>query len=241
MDRVAYDQGMTGETNDARDEPPLPTHGGRQPADGGRADEISDDRLGGDRVSGDLDELAERLNPTVIAAPPVQVPPVQELGVQELAESLGELAAMPANLVRPLSWLVAVAGFSLSGPALWLVASNIYQNTAGSALPVWACCLFLGTLILVGDATLLRLIPNRLMIRYACFTTAGGIAISAALLGALLISSQHGRLFSLLQLDSAAGSSLRITGGASVAWTFAMFNILTLVTYILGRVAYHQR
>jgi hypothetical protein len=236
---------MSGETKDPRDaQPDVPKDDVPKddvpkddvPKDGVIPNGVIPDGVASASDSSDLTELAARLNPSVVAAPPVQSPPVQEL-----AEIQHELAPIPMNIVRPLCWLLAAAGLSLSGPAIWLVVTNIYHNTAGSALPVWACGLFLLTMIYVGDATLLRIIPNRLVIRCACYTTAGGIAVTAGLLGALLVSSQGSGLFAALQLNSAAGSTLRITGGASVAWTFVMFNVLTLTTYVLGRVAYHQR
>lgn len=183
-----------------------------------------------------LTELAEKLQPSVVVAPPVQTPPVQTSSID-----VDAMTPLPSSMVRPLSWMVAVFGFALSGPAIWLIGVNVYRNVAGRVLPVWACCLLLVSLIVIGDSVLLRVIPNRLTLRCTLYTTATGIALTAAFMGALLISQSDGWLYAALQLDPSVSPTLRITGGGAVAWLFVMFNALILVTYVLGRVAYQQR
>jgi hypothetical protein len=181
-----------------------------------------------------LNELWQDRRPEVVEAPPIQSPPVQNDVNQDEAS---RMAPLSWDLIRPLYWLVSVAAVSLSGPAIWFVALNLYHNAAGSVLPVWACCLFLVTLILMGYASLMRIIPNRITLYASSWAMLSCVVVSASLLGALLVAGPTSELTGGLQLETHVQFPLRISLGASVAWAFVMLNISTLVTYVLGRVA----
>lgn len=181
-----------------------------------------------------LNELSKHLHPAVVESPPIQSPPVQTSDSQDTVQRLTFLGLAQ---IRPLCWLVAIAALSMSGPAIWFVVLNLYHNASGSVLPVWACCLFLVTLILLGFASLMRIVPNRITLYATGWAMLSCVVISALLLGALLVAGPTNAMVGGLQLDTDVVFPLRISLGASVAWAFVMLNISTLVTYIVGRVA----
>jgi hypothetical protein len=185
----------------------------------------------------DLERLAQRLAPAIVSAPPLQRPPVQDV---ERQLELAAMTPLRPQIMQPISWLIAAGALVISAPATWLVVLNVYRNEAGGVLPVWACCLFLAAIILCGHATLLRLVPCRAALEYTWWVLVCGTGVAASFLGALLLAGQNSRLLASLQLHSNQ-LPLRITSSGGAAWSFAILNMLFLLTYVVGRVTFRQR
>jgi hypothetical protein len=160
-----------------------------------------------------------------IAAPPV----VSNLPPAPQAVLLGADRGNVWAAYQLAAAIVIAALFSIA-PAVWDVIEYA-QVPEGQFIARWALALFLLGAVQLAYAAFLVQLPDWTSVWVVTIYSLSLAAVYAAVLGLVLLTSEHGLVVTALQLSD------KLAGGKAVLWCLSMVSVSTILAFFAGRLS----